>query len=87
MTKPPCYDTDTNTDCPDRHVGCKGECERWKKWIDIHAQEKDQQYRKKMEIRSVDGFLSEQYKRHDRARRKERQKEREAGQCVRLRRS
>ena len=87
MTKPPCYDTDTNTDCPERHVGCKGECERWKKWIDIHAQEKDQQDRKKMEIRSVDGFLSEQTKRHDLARRKERQKEREAGQCVRLRRS
>lgn len=41
MTRPPCYDYKTNTDCPRRYIGCRAECEEWHKWLAIHEEEKE----------------------------------------------
>ena len=32
MFTPPCYDTITKTDCPDRKLGCHDTCEKWAKY-------------------------------------------------------
>lgn len=30
--KNPCYNEETKTDCPNRHVGCHGKCERYREF-------------------------------------------------------
>lgn len=47
ITKPPCFNEQTRTDCPRRYVGCRDECEDWRKWERIHAQETKQIKRRK----------------------------------------
>ena len=32
MLKNPCRNRKTNEDCPDRHVGCHSNCEKWKEY-------------------------------------------------------
>ena len=38
MTKPPCYNGEV--DCEKRRLGCRAGCEKWEKWLAIHAEEK-----------------------------------------------
>lgn len=30
--KNPCYDPETQTDCPKRKVGCRKDCKAWSEW-------------------------------------------------------
>lgn len=71
MTRPPCYDEATNTDCPRRYVGCKTGCEEWHRWLAIHAEEKGKIRREKDKCIDADSFLVNQNKRlvQDRQRR------------------
>ena len=71
MTRPPCYDEATNTDCPRRYVGCKAGCEEWHRWLAIHAEEKNKIRREKDKRIDADNFLIDQNKRlvQDRQRR------------------
>ena len=71
MTRPPCYDEATNTDCHRRYVGCKAGCEEWHRWLAIHAEEKERVRRGKAYYNDVEGCLAEQNKRlvQDRQRR------------------
>ena len=41
MTRPPCFDEQTNTDCPRRYIGCSADCKEWHEWLIIHAEEKE----------------------------------------------
>ena len=41
-TKPPCKAS--GVDCPRRHVGCQSECEAFRKWQEIHKQERAAQW-------------------------------------------
>lgn len=41
MTHPPCFDEQTNTDCPRRYIGCSADCKEWHEWLIIHAEEKE----------------------------------------------
>jgi hypothetical protein len=66
MTKPPCYDEATHNDCPDRCIGCKAECERWRKWLAIHEAEKEAQRQDRQN--PADDFLIGQQERVKKAR-------------------
>lgn len=41
LTHPPCFDEQTNTDCPRRYIGCCADCKEWHEWLIIHAEEKE----------------------------------------------
>ncbi len=45
MTHPPCFDEQTNTDCPRRYIGCSATCQKWHEWLIIHAEEKERFYK------------------------------------------
>ena len=60
MTRPPCYDVETRTDCPRRYVGCKAGCEEWHQWLALHAEEKDKIRREKDKCIDADSFLVDQ---------------------------
>ena len=44
MIKPPCYNEETKTDCPDRTYGCHERCEKWSKYEKLRNEE----YRKRL---------------------------------------
>lgn len=71
MTRPPCYDEATNTDCPRRYVGCKAGCEEWHRWLAIHEEEKDKIRRGREKYNDIEGCMVDQTKRvnQDRQRR------------------
>ena len=71
MTRPPCYDEATKTDCPRRYVGCKAGCEAWHKWLAVHAEEQEEIRRGEEEYNDIEGCMVEQTKRvnQDRQRR------------------
>lgn len=60
MTNSPCYDTETKTDCPKRHVGCKIDCPQWKVWLVQHEKEREQIRSNRAAERAADSFLIEQ---------------------------
>lgn len=45
MTPNPCYNN--GLDCPRRRLGCRSECEEWKKYEKIHADEKELERQRK----------------------------------------
>lgn len=55
MTVNPCYND--GRDCPRRRVGCRANCEDWKKWLVIHETENKQ--RRKAKRNEADDFLIE----------------------------
>lgn len=63
MTRPPCYDDKTNTDCPRRYIGCRAECEEWHKWLVIHEEEKEKFQKDLTKSDDAIKFLVEQDKR------------------------
>ena len=56
-TKPPCFDEKTRMDCPRRKVGCRNNCAEWDKWIILHAEEKNEMRKKKLDEIAVNDFL------------------------------
>lgn len=68
MTKSPCY-KDGN-DCPDRHVGCRDNCEAWREWQNVHEAELKAIRKKKQGDELVTGFLVEHPKRTREARKR-----------------
>lgn len=72
MTKSPCYDETTRTDCPKRHVGCRAECPEWQAWERVHAEETEEIRNKREAYDSVENFLSNQNRRVQMATRRER---------------
>lgn len=56
MTKPPCYNPKTKTDCPRRYVGCRAECTEWHEWLVIHAEEKEKRYAIYRRDKDIDTF-------------------------------
>ena len=50
VPKPPCFDESTNTDCPKRHVGCRSECEEWRKYEEARMP----YYKEKMAKRDIE---------------------------------
>lgn len=72
MTRPPCFDEATRTDCPKRHVGCRAECPEWQAWEKVHAEETEEIRNKREAYDSVENFLSNQNKRVQMATRRER---------------
>lgn len=63
MTRPPCKNDDI--DCPRRYVGCRAECEEYKRWLAKHDEEKEQRRREKSN--PADDFLIEQQARMKKA--------------------
>ena len=57
-TIPPCYDRETKTDCQKRYVGCKSECEKWHKWLIVHAEEKQRERDRKQADHEVSAVVS-----------------------------
>ena len=57
MTKPPCFDTLTRTDCPQRRVGCRENCKAWKDWLVVHEQELADIRRKRKIIDEANEFM------------------------------
>lgn len=43
--KIPCYNTETQTDCPKRHSGCAVDCPEWA----AYCEERDKDYEKRAE--------------------------------------
>ena len=72
MTRPPCFDEATRTDCPKRHVGCRADCPEWQAWERVHAEETEAIRNKRDEYDRVESFLSNQNKRVQMATRRER---------------
>lgn len=72
MTKSPCYDETTRTDCPKRHVGCRAECPEWQAWERVHAEETEEIRIKREAYDRVENFLSSQNRRVQMATRRER---------------
>jgi len=60
MTKPPCYNPKTKTDCPRRYVGCRAECTAWHEWLVIHEEEKEKRYAIYRRDRDLDTFECQQ---------------------------
>ena len=77
LTKPPCYN------CPQRQVGCRTNCNHWKEWEAIHADEKARM-RKSDGEEAAATFLAEQKTRARLARVRERTKERNQGAVGRM---
>lgn len=75
LTKSPCFDEATRTDCPNRHVGCRDTCEAWKEYEIVHAQEKAAIANAKARDMDIEGFMSEQYKRDALWKKNEREKQ------------
>lgn len=71
MTKPPCRNDETLEDCPKRRVGCRAECEQWKQFEKIHAEELEHIRQKRREFDMVESFLSGQNKRIEMQRHRE----------------
>lgn len=63
MTKPPCFDTTTNTDCPRRSPRCRATCPEWKEWETVHAEEKREIKRKKDQANEIAAFQAGLWKR------------------------
>lgn len=63
MTRPPCFDEATRTDCTKRHVGCRADCPEWQAWEKVHAEETKEIRDKRDEYDRVENFLSNQNKR------------------------
>ena len=63
ITRPPCFDDKTNTDCPRRYIGCKAECEEWHKWLIVHTEEKAAFQKDLNKGFDADTFLVDQGKR------------------------
>ena len=61
--KAPCYDTETVTDCPERRVGCREACSRWKEYREIHEREHRQILEQKRLRADVNSFLHGQEER------------------------
>lgn len=60
--KSPCFNVQTKTDCPKRHVGCTKDCPEWAKYVE----ERNEEYR----VRAITGWaqaVSEDTKRAFRA--------------------
>jgi len=57
MTRPPCYDEETGTDCGERRVGCREGCERWAEYVAIHAMEKERIRKQKERDCDVNRFI------------------------------
>ena len=63
----PCYNRETHTDCPKRHVGCAVGCPDWA----TYSAERDKEYEKRAEIsktnfalgRSIDNLVAKKLKR------------------------
>ena len=72
MTRPPCFDEATRTDCTKRHVGCRADCPEWHAWEKVHAEETEAIRNKRDEYDRVENFLSNQNKRVQMATRRER---------------
>lgn len=72
MTRPPCFDEATRTDCPKRHVGCRTDCPEWQAWEKVHAEETEAIRNKRDEYDRVENFLSNQNRRVQMATRRER---------------
>ena len=43
--KPPCYNRETKTDCPNRKDGCRSDCEKWQEFEKDNALARE--YRRK----------------------------------------
>lgn len=63
LTRPPCYDETTRTDCPRRYVGCRAECTKWHDWLAIHESEREVTRRNKRNESDVQAFLAGQTRR------------------------
>lgn len=72
MTRPPCFDEATRTDCPKRHVGCRADCPEWQAWEKVHAEETEAIRNKREAYDRVENFLSSQNRRVQMATRRER---------------
>ena len=44
--RPPCYNIETHTDCPDRKGGCTVGCKKWAAYVT----ERDKQYGERMRL-------------------------------------
>lgn len=44
MSKNPCYDTETRTDCPKRHGGCQLDCSEWDEYVKKRNTEYDKKF-------------------------------------------
>lgn len=72
MTRPPCFDEATRTDCPRRCVGCRADCQEWQAWEKVHAEETEEIRNKREAYDRVENFLSNQNRRVQMATRRER---------------
>lgn len=53
--KSPCYNPDTQTDCPRRSVGCAVNCPEWAKYV----QERDAEYARRKAETDAKAIISE----------------------------
>lgn len=56
--KNPCYDMNTQSDCPDRHVGCAVNCTKWNEYIKLREDE----YARRKKVSQATGDYSEHVK-------------------------
>lgn len=75
MTPSPCFDHEAQTDCPNRHIGCRESCDAWKEWQVIHKREKEQIRKQKDARDDIDHFERERRKRDAAAKMRQRRKE------------
>ena len=58
LTKPPCYDTQTRTDCPRRREDCKVDCPEWRTWTSTHEAELEAIRRERAKLNDAVGFAA-----------------------------
>ena len=75
MTPSPCFDHETQTDCPRRRLGCRESCDAWNEWLEIHKHEKEMIRRQKDARDDIDHFERERRKRDTAAKMRQRRKE------------
>ena len=67
MRRPPCFNRETHTDCPKRHVGCAADCPEWA----TYCEERDKSYEERAESsrnsfalgRSIDNAAAKKHRR------------------------
>ena len=63
-TLPPCKSS--GTDCPERRIGCRADCQRWQEWVAVHEREMTARREEYVRDRDVDTFLVDGSKRYRR---------------------
>lgn len=63
MIHSPCYDTKTETTCPNRQVGCRADCKAWQEYEALKKKEYTRRDKERQLKNDLCGYVNTRYKR------------------------